>query len=262
MKETPLLVSLRLHPSPQSTTIPYQMSCPPPPKPTASPANLQTPYSPSLNNLKQPTPHLPTELWTSVLSHLFYPDLWTSTRLVSKAFHTASNFLLRTHYITHKTNLIHGPAYLSFSHFSPCNTLAYYAPSTPPSADIEAWTRQLHDFLESHGLGVIKPLVFLHLADRGPANHSDFPFMDWLAGEEDVSRTGFEEEEGGCVGVRWIELCIRFLVYEKDVGMLRTNPMGRGEAWVREREQKQERVGGRRVAYTPQFDDDDNDLYV
>jgi hypothetical protein len=86
--------------------------------------------------------------------------------------------------------------------------------------------------------------------------------MDWLAGEEDVSRTGFEEEEGGCVGVRWIELCIRFLVYEKDVGMLRTNPMGRGEAWVREREQKQERVGGRRVAYTPQFDDDDNDLYV
>ena len=76
-------------------------------------------------------------------------------------------------------------------------------------------------------------------------------------------RTGFVEEEG-CVGVKWIEFCIRFLVYAEDVGRLRTNPMGRGEKWVRERER--ERNGGEEVVKTPQYvqqlDDDDEDLYM
>jgi hypothetical protein len=66
---------------------------------------------------KDDLPHLPQELWTLILSHVPYAELWSTCRNVSRTFKANSGFILRNYFIAKEISLGHSGTYLIFSHF-------------------------------------------------------------------------------------------------------------------------------------------------
>jgi hypothetical protein len=112
------------------------------PTPSSTPSTPQGQRSvPS----RSTSPDLSAELWHLILSSVPLAHLWASCRLVSPAFKSHANFILRTTYIARQLKLMHSTTSLQFSHFSNDNTMAYFKPSFHPVLTPELLHMKLGD---------------------------------------------------------------------------------------------------------------------
>jgi len=163
------------------------------------------------NQIEAPNQHaktLPPELWTQVLSHVPYVDIWLNCRLVSHAFQVHGDYILWTQYLKEEVCLLHGINFFKFSHVIRLGfndvQIAYFKPSTMPG---DMWLSHWIDLLVDQAAiwRPDNPLVLMQLCTAGSKRESAAEAQGW-EGVETV------EGEGGCVGIFWRRFCAKYLV--------------------------------------------------
>lgn len=83
---------------------------------------------------REPT-SLPTELWTDIFSRVPAEDLWTSCRLVSRAFHFCAETTLKTEHIANNLAIFYLDKGYEFSNFSPDHEIAWFKVTRPENSE-------------------------------------------------------------------------------------------------------------------------------
>lgn len=180
----------------------------------ASPTRMQT--RPQVEQINKPAMQLPQELWTHILKHVSYVELWYACRLVSRTFHKDSNFILRTQYISQEVGIIAQGSYMSFSHFDAAN-MAYFEPCEMLTPFCDIITKLAMRGRELARLYKKEPLVIMQLPRTNKPNkcrpETDLHAQDifsraylWADRDRTVVKIGNE-----CVGVDWQELCAKYM---------------------------------------------------
>jgi hypothetical protein len=177
---------------------------------------------------KDHLPHLPQELWTLILSHVPYAELWSTCRNVSRTFKANSNFILRNYFIAKEISLGHSGTYLTFSHFegSKGTDVAYFKPAEIPPPYVHRLTIQnlIKISNKNNRLSIIHGLpnrLLVRIGTWGPwrkigratimTQHVRQFAVFWLTDDTEAHhRLGFIRKDG-TMSLNWRRLCMKHL---------------------------------------------------